>query len=92
MRRPPCWIALLVLAAPATLHACLIDDLVNLKTLIEGRCGPRFHVVWVDDSGVTPPCLLSYSFGCEEIQTVDVAACALLPRQPGDLQSATTSG
>ncbi|WP_148716058.1 hypothetical protein [Chitinolyticbacter meiyuanensis] len=92
MRRSLSSIALLALIWPMQLHADLINDLVDLQGLIEGRCGPRFMVVWVDDSGAIPPCMLSYSFGCEEIQASGEASCPLArPPEPDPVQTSAVA-
>ena len=59
-----------------------ITDILGLQQALHGFCGPRKDVILVDESHSNPPCLMSYSEGCEEIQPDIPQSCAVVLRAP----------
>ncbi|SMC23842.1 hypothetical protein SAMN02745857_01707 [Andreprevotia lacus DSM 23236] len=81
MFRPFCSalaIAACLITTPA--HAELIDDLAALKGALDSLCGSRFDVIMLDESEQLPPCMMSYSQHCEEMQYQGPASCEVVMR------------
>ncbi|WP_283149453.1 hypothetical protein [Silvimonas soli] len=64
------------LMAPA--HADMIDDVATLEAILDSVCGQRFEVIWVDQEHKLPPCMMSYSPYCEEIQNNTADSCVMV--------------
>ncbi|XZG71761.1 hypothetical protein ACTSKR_07875 [Chitinibacteraceae bacterium HSL-7] len=66
----------------AVLLGCLIPAsaaMIDLNQTIELRCGPQWHIIWADETGEIPPCLIAYSQYCDEIQSLNPGMCAARP-------------
>ena len=61
-------------------HAALIDELATMKVALDSLCGTRFDIIFVDETKQLPPCLMSYSSHCEEIQYQGPASCDIVMR------------
>ncbi|WP_035058695.1 hypothetical protein [Andreprevotia chitinilytica] len=61
-------------------HAALIEDLASLKFALDSLCGPRFDVIMLDETQQTPPCMMSYSPRCTELQYHGPASCEVVMR------------
>ncbi|GAA5785724.1 hypothetical protein GCM10007860_26120 [Chitiniphilus shinanonensis] len=74
-------LCLFALGATLPVQAELVEGIARLGDLIELRCGPRIDVVWVDESGAAPPCLHTYSPGCDEVQRNAANLCVAPPQE-----------
>ncbi|KPC50550.1 hypothetical protein WG78_17135 [Amantichitinum ursilacus] len=61
------------LAMPA--YADLVGDVATLEDILNSVCGQRYDVIWVDQDKEIPPCLMSYSQYCVEIQKAVPESC-----------------
>lgn len=63
------------LLIPSLANAEIIDDLLNIHDILGSLCGQRMMVLWVDETEQVAPCLLAYSAGCVEAQTIGPQSC-----------------
>ncbi|WP_373975324.1 hypothetical protein NT239_00860 [Chitinibacter sp. SCUT-21] len=56
----------------------MVDRLLFISSTIDELCGEHFDVVWVDDRGINPPCMMSYSQSCSEAQGHHVNSCEVM--------------
>ncbi|KAF0813286.1 hypothetical protein IGB42_02215 [Andreprevotia sp. IGB-42] len=78
------------LASPLT-HAALIDELAALKGALDSLCGKRFDVIMMDETEQLPPCMMSYSPRCQEMQYPGPASCEVVMRFAPDDDDAMVS-
>ncbi|MCX7205587.1 MAG: hypothetical protein NT086_06280 [Proteobacteria bacterium] len=76
-------IPLLLLSLGLTHPVALADinDILGLQQAINAFCGVKMNVILVDESHTNPPCLLSYSDGCEETQPNTPQSCQVVMRE-----------
>jgi hypothetical protein len=55
-----------------------INDILGLQQAINNFCGARMNVILVDESHTNPPCLMTYSDGCEEAQPNTPQSCLVV--------------
>jgi hypothetical protein len=80
MRRPiPLLLLSLSLIQPLA-HAD-INDILGLQQAIDAFCGIKMNVILVDESHTNPPCVMSYSDGCEETQPNTPQSCQVVMRE-----------
>ncbi|GGP24370.1 hypothetical protein [Silvimonas amylolytica] len=70
--------------------ADMVDDVGTLEAILDSVCGQRFEVVWVDQDHKIPPCMMSYSPYCEEIQTNGPESCPLVMGTDVDADGSST--
>jgi hypothetical protein len=82
MRRP---ITLLLLSHSLIQPLALADinDILGLQQAIDAFCGIKKNVILVDESHTNPPCIMSYSDGCEETQPNTPQSCQVVMREQG---------
>ncbi|STQ91142.1 hypothetical protein [Iodobacter fluviatilis] len=61
-----------------------INDILGLQQAINAFCGTKMNVILVDESHSNPPCILSYSDGCEETQPDSPQSCQVVLRDQED--------
>ncbi|AZN36211.1 hypothetical protein [Iodobacter ciconiae] len=59
-----------------------INDILGLQQAINAFCGAKIKVILVDESRSNPPCIMSYSEGCEETQPDSPQSCQIVMREP----------
>ena len=100
MLRRFCIAGMLYAGLVLPVHADLAGDVGTLEEIFNTVCGPRYDVIWVDEAKELPPCLMSYSQYCEEIQVATPNSCQnilgdraanLTPPEPGDDTAVTTA-
>ncbi len=69
---------LLGLGLVSPVRADMLDDVGTLEAILDSVCGQRFEVIWVDQDHKIPPCMMSYSPYCEEIQNNSSDSCPLV--------------
>jgi hypothetical protein len=72
---------LLSLGLTSPLALADINDILGLQQAINAFCGVKMNVILVDESHTNPPCLLSYSDGCEETQPNTPQSCQVVMRE-----------
>ncbi len=60
-----------------------INDILGLQQAIDAFCGAKMNVILVDESHTNPPCVMSYSDGCEETQPNTPQSCQVVMREQG---------
>ncbi|MFC7421776.1 hypothetical protein ACFQNF_18105 [Iodobacter arcticus] len=55
-----------------------INDILGLQQAINAFCGLKMNVILVDESHSNPPCIMSYSEGCEETQPDSPQSCQVV--------------
>jgi hypothetical protein len=55
-----------------------INDILGLQQAINNFCGVRMNVILVDESHSNPPCIMTYSDGCEEAQPNTPQSCLVV--------------
>jgi hypothetical protein len=60
-----------------------INDILGLQQAIDAFCGAKMNVILVDESLTNPPCIMSYSDGCEETQPNTPQSCQVVMQGQG---------
>ncbi|GHD60519.1 hypothetical protein [Jeongeupia chitinilytica] len=77
----PSLLAALTLAASmlsSSAGAGLVENISMLRMALDSVCGQRLDVVWLDETRANPPCLMSYSPFCDEVQYNGPTSCMVV--------------